>query len=493
MRASRERRSTLGMKVGAAALASVAATILALAPGASAASGSLDRGFGDGGKAMIAAAADQAHSRGTYSFSQVWASWAGGGKVLVAGNGWLVELRGDGRPDPGFGDGGAVPILTPEPTQSASQQTRPPTEPEVGLAVDSRGRILVAGTEETDPQQPIQFPLGRVVIERFLPDGQPDPSFGEGGIVKTTFGFPPVQIPLGWIHEGEAPFESAYATGLAVDGHDRPIVTGRYLNGWQGCYPSWTEKTTGSFVARLTTGGAPDPSFAGTGIVAMDDLENIEDPQVDGRGVVTAVTQSRIECQRSYVPEITRVRLTPGGAVNTAYSSRPALPSVSGLVETTTDDRGRLVVLSGGAFGVGRDYSVRLWHNGSLDRSFGRDGTQPLLEANRHLAVAAVGGGSLLFAGVAAGLDGSSETRRFYLERRLESGTRDREFGKEGFLTTGFGGAADAVATAILVGGGGKMTVAGSLTSPRLAGGEGFALARYLGPPRSKHHTGNHR
>jgi uncharacterized delta-60 repeat protein len=103
------------------------------------------------------------------------ARWAGGGNFLVAGyqsgaarhatQPLLVRFRADGRLDPGFGQGGLVRPITGAPCWFAA------------LSLDQAGRPLAAGPcKPHDSRRRYQQ-----LSARFLPNGQPDLSFGQRG------------------------------------------------------------------------------------------------------------------------------------------------------------------------------------------------------------------------------------------------------------------------------------------------------------------------
>jgi uncharacterized delta-60 repeat protein len=129
----------------------------------------LDPSFGSGGRTHVA----NPIGAGTF-----WAEDAADvavqpdGKILVAADGhgedqvyWAVlRFLPDGRLDPGFGVGG-VAVLT----QTDPGETR-------GIALQPDGRILVTGAG---------YCLEKCfAAARLTPDGQLDPSFGDGGIVR---------------------------------------------------------------------------------------------------------------------------------------------------------------------------------------------------------------------------------------------------------------------------------------------------------------------
>ena len=84
---------------------------------------------------------------------------------VEAGDLALARYRTDGSLDPSFGDGGTV-------TTDIDGHLRPHT-----VAIDSRGRIVVAGGE-----------AGDLALARYRTDGKSlDPSFGDRGTVRTAF------------------------------------------------------------------------------------------------------------------------------------------------------------------------------------------------------------------------------------------------------------------------------------------------------------------
>jgi hypothetical protein len=59
-------------------------------------------------------------------------------------------------------------------------------------------------------------------------------------------------------------------------------------------------------------------------------------------------------------------------------------------------------------------------------------------------------------------------------------GDIDRSFGNQGEVTTGFGGPASSFATQIALLNGNRMLVGGGISSPQLASGGGYAIAKYV-------------
>jgi uncharacterized delta-60 repeat protein len=155
------------------------------------------------------------------------------GRVVTTGNEFggaatIRRLLPDGSGDPTFGIGGLV---------------RDPLGGVVAIsgggAVDSEGRILIAGHAE-----------GSRYVARYLPDGTRDASFGNDGVAR--FG------------------TSGTANELHVDHEDRPIV----LDG------------APVRLTRLTADGELDSSFGPDGILTTD-IAFLGDFDISDRGVIT--------------------------------------------------------------------------------------------------------------------------------------------------------------------------------------------------------------
>ncbi|HWJ43474.1 MAG TPA: hypothetical protein VNR67_08580, partial [Solirubrobacterales bacterium] len=105
--------------------------------------GRLDPSFGQGGKATVAFPAQSAGDVGVkyelpYQFTagHLEMAAAADGKLVVAGSNKIVRLLRNGRIDRGFGTGGSAAI--PQPPGMSFVLA--------GAAVDSQGRVLVAGS-----------------------------------------------------------------------------------------------------------------------------------------------------------------------------------------------------------------------------------------------------------------------------------------------------------------------------------------------------------
>lgn len=413
---------------------------------AQARAGQLDKHFGKAGKVLTLLGENQPEAADR---SLMQMAWAPGGKIVTTSGDRLLEYLPDGHLNRGFGENGKVRVEAP-----AGTTLKP-----VGMTVDSRGRILVAGTV---------YPSTSVFISRYLPDGTPDESFGQAGTVVTNLGLPaPPPPPNRGLYPtpvSEGPVVEA--AGLAVDAADRPLLAGDWVRRYQFCYPfiADTPRTTG-FVARLTVDGSLDSSFGGDGVAVPDPSKEVAASLVvDGDGVLSIGTLQY--CLRVSPTEPELARVTRAGNLNPHFGSGGLLDLPFWERPTMARDGSRHILLLGW-IAAGEDPVLqRLSPAGTPDRRFGHRGEIRLpsesygaLEADRH-------GRPIL-----AGNDGPL----LLVERRRRDGTIDRNFGREGEAATVFSG--NVQARQVLIGGGGKIVAGGTFSR---GSGYGIVLARYL-------------
>jgi hypothetical protein len=90
----------------------------------------------------------------------------------------MVRYLANGQLDKSFG-GGEVRIQRPAGRNFVL----------AAVAVDSQGRVLLAGTARQMPSNTTPNPLlSSAILMRFTANGAPDPSFGDGGTLITDFG-----------------------------------------------------------------------------------------------------------------------------------------------------------------------------------------------------------------------------------------------------------------------------------------------------------------
>ena len=189
-------------------------------------SGALDLSFGNHGRAIVPATGGPFPG----SIGRAVAVQADGKIVVVGasgprgGGGLLVErFAANGRPDKGFGKGGAVNLLSGDFADGFA------------VAVQPDGKILAGGSANAVGSSGVQ---PRVAVVRFKPNGSLDGSFGRGGVDVLDLG------------------AESVARGLALQSGGKIVLAGSTAPGLQ---------VPLAYVARLTSSGALDRSFAGTG------------------------------------------------------------------------------------------------------------------------------------------------------------------------------------------------------------------------------------
>ena len=284
----------------------------------------------------------------------------------------LMRLTTAGQPDTSFSGDGQVVAGLPGATFDGPQVS--------GLAIDSAGGLLVAGTSYSGG-----IPLtSRFFVSRFTSDGDQDTSYGDqggwrqvgplgsgtrdlaaihalpgGGAVVTGYddgifvsrltaagaldsGFDGDGTATTNLGKGSGDSVSDY--GMTVDDQGRPIVVGQFTT---ASGARWA-------IARMTSGGTMDPSFgAGTpapgvvlgpaGAVRLNDI----DVQSDGKLVVTGA-----KSRPSLTDNAAAVaRYTAAGALDTTFAPGAATPGIA-TVTVGDIDAGSDLALSPGAITV---------------------------------------------------------------------------------------------------------------------------------------------
>jgi uncharacterized delta-60 repeat protein len=453
------------------AAVAVAAAALLLPATCLAAAGSLDRSFDGNGRLVIKAARGVPGNIEVSRLQPIaMASAAAPDSELVAAESRRVfRYRADGRPRRQFAGDGRVVIPTPA---GMSFQL-------AGVAVDSRGRVLVAGTTE-----PIGASGGsrdaRVSVYRFLPNGVLDASFGSRGLAGAQLG----------------PIE---ATGLAVDSHDRPVVTG-----FSALTPSFCNSTpvylNTTVVARLTAHGAPDPTFGGGSGIFTDPFEDSRLPALTAnRTGIVYISAPEQRCAwfvghgAGGAPEASL--LSRDGSLSRRFPVRPSPPyglGLEGLLEPTSlavDRQNRIVILMTASPPEGGDEILqearRLLPDGSPDPRWqtwisditGFGSEQPME------AVTTDSRSRVILAGSTLRGEGRFEARGFAVERLNAAGRRQSWFGKDGVARAWFGKRTAATATQVHIDSRGRIVLGGTvetLRQHRPSTEYGLAFARFL-------------
>ena len=190
-----------------------------------------------------------------------------------------------------------------------------------GATIDSQGRIIVVGSTGTGGA--VDF---RVV--RLLSTGLPDNSFSGDGMVDIAFN-------LGGNN-------SDAANAVAVDDQDRIVVVGEVERAATGDFDFGT--------ARLTTTGALDTSFNGSGkrvthfdLAASMRFDNARAVAIDSAGRIS-IAGGAYDAARS-VTRIALARLTDAGLADTSFCP----DSCNYMDSYTAINNGRRVIFYGSA------------------------------------------------------------------------------------------------------------------------------------------------
>ena len=421
-----------------AALALSACAVVATSDVAPAASGNLDRSFGDAGRVITDI------SRGNESATDV--AIQANGKIVAVGRAStrryygrfaVTRYRTNGHLDPAFGGDGVVTvdIATREDAAAA-------------VAIQADGRVVAAGGAAVTAFD------GAFALVRFDPDGTRDATFGDAGIVITNL----------------SPGDDGAADIAILD--DQRIVVAGTANGRFA-------------VARYEPDGAPDPSFGGNGSVRTDvaaGYDSAAGVAIDGGGnIVVAGTGG----DGSFAV----VRYGSDGTPD------PSFGGGDGVVTThltdgydsanavAIDAEGNLIVAGEAGFCceyTGRFGVVRYEPDGDPDPTFGGDGTvitnlSPTDDSARDVAIKAEG--DIVVAGT-EGFDGLRS--RFALARYTDMGVLDATFGGDGWIATSFSRGLDAARAIAIQPDGAIVAAGGSYPDPNGLNGR-FALARYQG------------
>jgi len=300
------------------------------------------------------------------------------GRIVVAATTWrspaqvsLVGFRPDGTLDTRFGIDGRADV-------DIGTWSQLPT----GLLGDADGRLLLAAANADGP-----------VLARLTPEGQLDPSYGQGGLVVRAI--PPHQ----------ASNSSIRTMALQADG-------------------GLVVVSSAAEVIRFGPTGNRDLGFGGDGAVTFPQWE-LGDPsalavQPDGRILVAGSTSPYND------GGITLMRLRSDGSADPTWQRRPVLFRGGAYNERVPSRPSTVTVMGDGRILVGGEAStslalVRLQPDGTHDTTFGVDaglllpvwpGTLPVLvhqtESDGILAVASNGNSAwprrgVLLARVASG------------------------------------------------------------------------------------------
>jgi len=404
------------------------------APGAHAAEGDLDPGFGSGGTliAPIGSSSDEAHAVAIDSQGRIVAAGqSSNGSALNDFS--LARFEPNGGLDPGFGTGGKV--LT----------TFGPTTDDLGRAIgiDSLGRIVVAGSSNSGSNNDF-------AVVRYDPGGTVDGSFHGIGTATT---------PIGAGDDS--------ARGLAIDSQNRIVVAGSSDNGSNNDFA----------VVRYDANGNLDASFNGTGKVTTPiggDSDVATAVAIDSQGRIVVVGRTFNGTKDDFAV----ARYTASGALDTTFNGTGKVTtsfSAGGFDEAnavTIDSQGRIVVAGQSFNGTNDDFAVaRYTPSGALDSTFNGTGkvTTPIVNGDDDAEGVAIDPqGRIVAAGFVFGTSAD-----FGLARYNPDGSLDTTFNGTGKVTTSLTAGNDR-GRAVAIDAQERIVVAGDT-------GNDFALARYIG------------
>ena len=237
----------------------------------------------------------------------------------------LARYKPDGSLDPTFGEGGTV-LTTFEDTAGAS-----------AVLIQADGKILAGGNTGSGLESDF-------ALARYLPDGELDPSFGDGGLVVT-----PISGVTDWL------------LALAVQ-RDGKLVAAGY---------SYEALSRGHIaLARYSADGALDPGFDGDGMLVASSLPagmvgNQLLLQRDGKLIVAGIGGVS--------------RFNGDGSLDRSFGEGGR--AQSGRVQASTaaiQPDGKILVIGTASSGnpPTSDFGVaRLRANGRLDTTYGRRGS----------------------------------------------------------------------------------------------------------------------
>jgi uncharacterized delta-60 repeat protein len=408
--------------------------------------GSLDAGFGTGGKVVTDIGSDTNDIASTMALQ-------GDGKILLAGRYGVgganpdvavIRYNANGSLDAGFGTGGKV--MTDIGTTSADEGT--------AMDLQSDGKILVAA-QFYSASAGYDF-----AVLRYGTSGSLDASFGTAGKVTTNI--------------GKSSDDIAYAMALQSDG--KVLVAGSYnVSGGGG------PRDLG--LVRYEADGSLDTSFGSSGKVVMDVASDSNDEayavavQSDGKILLAGTTDA------AGSNDFVLVRYNSNGTVDTSFGTSGKVitdigASSNDYCHAMTIQADGKILLAGTTDSAGsNDFAlVRFNTDGSLDTSFGASGKVITdIGASSYDSAAGIAlqsDGKILLAGETNSV-GSYD---FAVIRYNSNGTVDTGFGASGKVVTDIGSSSFDEAFGIDLQSDGKIIVAGSSDT---SGSNDFALVRY--------------
>jgi uncharacterized delta-60 repeat protein len=320
------------------------------------------------------------------------------------------------------------------------------------LAIQSDGKIVVAGRRLLVRNGGGPMPVTSPVIARFLPNGAVDPSFGTNGAVFDPSGL----------------FSEFNSVKIQPDGK---IVAAGYL------FNGGSQRRI--LIIRYNPDGSQDTSFGGSGVVipVFNLSEEARDLviQPDGKIIAAGFTCISQECffalARLNSDGSLDASFGAGGKVTTAFN-----PNSARITSALLQPDGKIIV--GGA--AGDIAFARYNSDGSLDNTFNGNGKVIIDNPNGSSSLSQIvlqSNGKIVGAGKSQNTSTDSDITLVRLNR---DGNLDSSFGSGGIVKTSFSNGEDA-ATALLIQPNDKLIVvgvSGEMTSLGI-GISNIAIAKY--------------
>jgi uncharacterized delta-60 repeat protein len=426
---------------GFGAIAAVAVASCSSAHSASTAAGTLDAGFGSGGKVSTDLGSRFDHAEALAVQTD--------GKIVVAGstqdptqgdNFAIVRYTSGGELDTSFGDGGKV-----------STDFGGKADVADAVAIQSDGKIVVAGTSHATATG------DNIALARYTTDGKLDTGFGDGGKVSTDLGT-----------------KADHANAVAIQRDGKIVVAGSTHDPAQG---------DNFVVVRYDTKGGLDTGFGDSGKVSTDfggkdDIAHAVVIQPDGKIVAAGTSHGTATGDN-----IALARYTADGRLDTGFGNGGKVSADLGTkadhANAVAIQRDGKILVAGSTYDLAQSDNfalVRYTPDGKRDNGFGQGGTVSTDfggKADIAYGLAIMPDGTIVAAGTS---HGTATGDNVALARYTADGKLDTGFGNGGKVSTDLGTKADH-GDAVVVQRDGKILVAGTTADP--AQGDNFLLLRY--------------
>lgn len=333
----------------------------------------------------------------------------------------FTRVGPDGVRDPSFGGDGYVTLTHPTPSRLSRQDNET-----FGVAMQPDGKIVFVGDGNVRDQANNNIDL---IVGRLNADGSTDTSFSTDGFANVRFDAAGNRADTG------------RAVALQADG--KIVAAGWGSIAGVGGAPNHTDFG----VVRFLPDGTPDPSFGNAGAVTTGFNGGVDDRaydlllQPDGKIVLAG------HADVGATTDLALARYNADGSLDPTFGTQGKVlhdhtggGQEFGFAAALQPD-GKILVGGYGQAGTQTDFLITRFNaDGSVDRSFGDDGTahEPVgagSDAITHLALQP--DGSILATGYAKETPTSGYD--MVVSRFHANGERDLSFGPSGFHMWSFG------------------------------------------------------